>query len=292
MKMCENLDEALNRPVPTFLGDGLRRVTYQTERIDLRAEVVQHVFAAGVTEVPLPLEDLHHHIIPEYQIYPSRLSTNLTGTIPSLSRAYRDLVKHVAREVLGFDVVFEANPPMRFHFPVPMPNQFRSKDGILMAQHSDTLLGDYFEGINCWVPFTRCFGTCTLQCLPLSESISVLTKFVKDLDLDNASYRSGRERFFHKLYFDENLQQRVLLNCRPFEIDYGELLMFDPRIIHGTAENIESATRVSLDFRLVPLKAYDAIMRCFELNGEAPPEFAGMAKVKGAFYDERTAFQI
>jgi hypothetical protein len=295
-KMRENLEEALTRPVSSFLGDGLRRITYPTDRIDLRAEVAKHVIEAGVTQVPFPLDDLHHRTSSEYQVQSarslSRLSTNLTGTLPSLSHVYRDLVKYIACQILGFDVVFEANPPMRFHFPVPMPDRFRSRAGVSMAQHTDTLLGDYFEGINCWVPFTKCFGTCALQCATLPESIPILIRFVRDLDLDEASYRISRERFFHKLYFDECFQRTVLTSCRPVEIDYGEMLMFDPRTIHGTAENTENATRVSLDFRLVPLKAYNKIMRCIEVNCETPAEFGGMTKVRGSFYDERTAFQL
>jgi hypothetical protein len=56
--------------------------------------------------------------------------------------------------------------------------------------------------------------------------------------------------------------------------------MFYPGILDGTAENVENSTRVSLDFRLVSLKAYEAMLLCREASGRTHPEFSGMAKVR------------
>lgn len=292
MKTLGGLKEALNRPTSVFLGDGLRRVRYPTDRIDLLSEVREHVVSCGL-ESPLALEDLHHRMRPEDQNQANRyLTTNLNKTIVGIARVYRDLVRYIAREVLGFDVVFEASPPLRFHFPIQMPDRFRAKDGTLIAYHTDTLVGDYFEGINCWVPLTRCFGTCALQGAPLADSISILNRFASELDFDETTYFTGRERFYQKLHSDDSLQKSVLQSCRPLEADYGEFLMFDPRIIHGTAENVEDTTRVSLDFRLVPLKAYEAIMRGLEVSRDTALEFSGMASVRGSFYDQQTGFEL
>lgn len=290
------LKEKLNRPAARFLGTGLRRVKYPSEIIDLRAEVANHVTACSFTKFQLPLEDLHRRIPLAHQLplgmQSNKFTTNIKDTIPGISLVYRRLVKYIAREALGFDVVFEANPPLRFHFPVPMPDRFRSKDGVMLAHHTDTLLGSCFEEINCWVPLTACFETCALQCASLADSILILTEFASEFDYDQETYISGRERFFMKLYNDQTLQNFVLQNCRPVPADYGELLMFDSRTIHTTAENIEDATRVSLDFRLIPLEAYEATTRYLETSGNEPLRFSDLSMVRGSFFDEFTAFQL
>jgi hypothetical protein len=278
------------------LGTSLRRIKYPVKRIDLRTEVANLITARNLTKAPLPLEDLHRRVPLAYQLpfgtQHNKLNANIKDTIPSMSLVYRELVKYIAREVLGFDVVFEANPPLRFHFPVPMPDRFRSKDGIVLAHHTDTLLGSSFEEINCWVPFTACFETCALQCASLADSILILTRFASEFDFDEKTYVTGRERFFRKLYSDDSLQRFVLQRCRPVPLDYGELIMFDSRTVHSTAENVEDVTRMSLDFRLIPLKAHEAAMRRLAARGESPLEFSGLTMVRGSFFDKLTAFQL
>jgi hypothetical protein len=294
LEKAVDLRHALQRP-SSFPG-GFHRVAYPTDRFDLRAAAAEHVAMRGYTETPLPLDDLHLRVPKEAQLTEEgplgAVSTNVNDTVPSLGHAYRGLIRYLAREVLGFDVVFEKNPFLRFHFPVRLPERYRSAKGAILAHHSDTLLGDYFEQINCWLPLSTCYGTNTLQCATLGTSVEVLSDFAAELGFDAEAYATSRQRFFEKLLADEALQERVLQSCSPLETRYSEVVMFDPRIIHSTAENTENGTRVSIDFRLLPLDVYEAYVRHFAESGQEPPEFDGMQLLKGGYYDERTAFEL
>lgn len=289
-----DLRQALQRP-SSFPG-GFHRVAYPTDRFDLRGAAAEHVATRGYTETPLPLDNLHLRVPKEAQLTEEgplgAVSTNVNDTVPSLGRTYRSLIRYLAREVLGFDVVFEKNPFLRFHFPVRLPERYRSAQGAILAHHSDTMLGDYFEQINCWLPLSNCYGTNSLQCAPLGTSVEVLSDFAAGLGFDAEAYATSRQRFFEKLLANEALQERVLQSCSPLETNYGEVVMFDPRVIHSTAENIENGTRVSIDFRLLPLDVYEAYVRHFDESGQEPPEFDDMQLLKGGYYDEKTAFEL
>lgn len=75
-------------------------------------------------------------------------------------------------------------------------------------------------------------------------------------------------------------------------MDYGEVILFDPRLIHGTSENHENETRVSLDFRILPLESYERIVSQHEGHGIPFPEHCGLPLIRGIFYDERSAYQL
>ncbi len=279
---------------PIFPG-GIRRVCYPTATIDLKGEVARHLTTRGVTDQPLPLETLQLRVSAENQIPKdgplSPISLQLEFTEPGVQKAYRKLVGYLAQEVLGFDVVFERSPFLRFHFPARLPDKYRSTGGVILAHHSDTLLGDYFEQINCWLPLSTCAGTRSLQIASFDDSIGILTEFGRGLDFDLSRFAQARQPFYDRLYSDDAFQQRVLQACHPLETQYGEVVLFDPRTIHATAENLDTQTRVSIDFRLIPLTAYNEIMERFRSEGKTPVEFEGQSLARGGYFDVKTAFE-
>jgi hypothetical protein len=283
------------KPLPV-LGDGFVRVPYSTTEFDLRKEAEKHVAESGFTTRTEPLEQLHRHVKHEDQALTdgplSKVSANVTEMVPGFGATYRALVKHIARNVLGFDVLFEKDPVIRFHFPVAMPNNYRAEDGTLLMHHTDTIWGDPFEMINCWVPLTRSFGTAALLLAPLSESVGLLTEFISELNYDEATYVKSRKRFFQKLCTDQKFQKTMVEACKPTEARYGEILMFDPRSFHGTDENKEDLTRVSFDFRLLPLTDYEVLERGRQETGTQAPDFGGVPFVRGGWFDSASAFEL
>lgn len=277
---------------PALFDGGPRRVPLQQAVAPLRDEAAKYLVERGFTSRPLPLEELHHHVSAEDQAWTterlSRASCELASASPGLLAAYHDLVRLVAREVLGFDVVFERDPPLRFHFPVPAPQRFRAPDGSLLTHHSDILLGDYFEQINMWLPLTDAAGSASLLATPFETSIEVLRAFAASVGYDFERFRTGRTAFYELLVSDDALRGKLSAACLPVPVRWGDLLMFDPRVVHGTAENREGTTRVSIDFRVVPLDAYERLVA--EDAGKHTIE--GHAAVRGGFYDERSAFQL
>jgi len=171
MKSGDILKYYLSRP--SIFPHGYRRVRYPTDEIDLRTPLANYVRNGGFTQAPLPFESLHTRVPREQQAWgrdsaiPGVNSDEIASTNPALMAEYHKLVKFLVRDVLGFDVMFEEPPNIRFHFPRGltdgMPDRYRSSEGIVLAQHSDTLFGDPFEQINCWIPLGTCFGSNALS---------------------------------------------------------------------------------------------------------------------------------
>src|SRR4051794_32972635 len=96
------------------LADGFRRVSYPTDRIDLRTPTAAHVVERGVTDAPLPLETLHRRVAMEHQVWSPSCNAvdndDICKTSPAFRTEYHRLIKHLARDVLGYDVVFEETP--------------------------------------------------------------------------------------------------------------------------------------------------------------------------------------
>ena len=236
----------------------------------------------GVIEEPLPFESFHHRVRQECVLPLQELAgAPSIQANPSVREAYLRLVRFLARDVLRFDVVFEANPFLRFHVPAPMPLRYRGNDGRLLAHHNDILVGDSYDQINCWLPLTRCRGTAAFHMSTLERSQSLLLRFAADRGLDATTFVGSRALFYERLAMDRAFRDEVVASCLPIEIDYGEVVVFDSRVLHATTENTEDLTRISIDFRLAPVPAYE---RRATAGGTAP--------LKGAFYDERTAFEI
>ncbi|MEH2079515.1 MAG: hypothetical protein V7K89_05730 [Nostoc sp.] len=291
----ENLKNALHRD--SFVPGNITKIYYDISAFDLRSEAASYLINHGFCSQPLPLESLHLRV-PMAEQLPSKngmsaLTTELADLHQPFIAAYHKLVKYIAQEVLGFDVVFESSPPLRFHFPVPLPDRFKSSRGNHLTHHTDTLFGDYFEQINCWLPLTDCYGSSGLQMTSFLESILILDKFAETLGYDFAAFRNSRQQFFDLFNTDEALQDILLQNCTGINSKFGEVIMFDPRVIHGTAENIEGITRVSIDFRLLPLNAYNAIIKSFPADSTLPYlTIEGEPAVRGCFYHEKSAFEL
>jgi hypothetical protein len=276
---------------PPWRRDGLLVISYPKDLVDIRGELARSLVERDVT-APLPFESLHRRVRPEDKLPVQGLAGAPTiQTDTRLRSVYHTFIKYLAREILQFDVVFEANPPLRFHFPMRMPDRFRSAEGILLTHHSDLLGGDPFDQINGWLPLTDCRATSALQVVPFAQSQQILFSFATRLDFDAAMFAKGRTLFYEALCEDQELQDEMLRNSRPLDIDYGEVALFDSRLIHATAENIEDITRISIDFRLLPMDAYEVLARRWA-EEDRLPSARWKDPLKGGFYDERSAYEL
>lgn len=82
--------------------------------------------------------------------------------------------------------------------------------------HRDRDYNHPLEEINIWVPITKAKATATIQ----MES-----------------------------YYDAG-------DFHPIELDYGQYLIFDSALKHGNEVNIEGYSRLSFDFRVIPISKY------------------------------------
>ena len=78
----------------------------------------------------------------------------------------------------------------------------------------------------------------------------------------------------------------------PANMKYEQCLLFDPRVLHGTAENISDETRVSMDFRIVPINDYNKIIEEIRKQNKKPDQYEGNQLIKGEFYNELSAHEL
>ena len=232
-----------------------------------REEISQHLEDSGHWHDPL--QTLGAPMIEEYHKFVNWLSQHL-----------------------GFDFVFEHNPLVRYHIPAKLDDRYRLPDGELFTHHSDTQLGDYFQQINMWLPFCDVKNTAALSVCSKHTSICTLKAFAREQDYSYDEYKDSRVAFFDYAKQRPQLMADLRTDAMPTNLRYGQCLMFDPRVLHGTAENTENMTRVSMDFRIVPVDDYESIIKELELQGGRPNSYEGEGLIKGEFYNALTAREV
>ena len=277
---------------PSVLPNGLRLVKYPVEAFDLRAELSRLLVERHFVSEPVPLEDLHRYVKPEDRVNDDRTLNNVSKSFYDTSTAFHDiyfsLIRYLEREVLGFDFVFQETPTIRFHFPGRFTDIRKTKEGLNLGHHSDTMSGHPFEEINAWLPLTFCYGTNALQLGSLEKGTEAIRRLLEDIDYNADTYfGSAFSLILDKLVAEPDYQRFVLESVTPVEMRYGDLLLFDPRCLHGAAENVEPHTRVSLDFRVIPLDAYNTITREHQSQGRTRRKF-----VRGDVYHAKTAREL
>jgi hypothetical protein len=280
------------------VNGGMQRLGFNTAEFDWISEVADYLTEKKFTDAPLPLETLHTRLSEENKKWIPDNPVNFEHECahrPSFQHLYERFIRHLGHNVFKRDFLFERTPILRFNFVGDMPDRFRSPSGRVLCYHSDTLFGDPFEGINCWLPLTRCYGTNAMAWADLEKSIPILERFSSGVEFDLDTYNEqGRQRFFESLCADRAWEDEVVNQCSPLEGTYGELTVFDPRCVHGTMENDSPATRVSMDFRLLFVDDEEALHAHWSKRDKAIPVESSdnLSFRRGAFYDERSAFEL
>jgi hypothetical protein len=259
---------------PSILRDGFSRFPYPREKFDFVSQVQEFLAARGIIREPVALERLHERIPAEYQAVDQDGLNKVAHLFYEAEESFRELyfglMKFLAQECFEFDFIFQETPNVRFHFPVRFVEMFRNEEGVFLGHHSDTMLGHPFEEINCWLPLTRCFGSNALQLSDLQTGLAAIRQIFEDISWDEDTYQmSGRIHFHRRLFADRSYQEFVVNNTRPVPAHLGEIIFFDPRCLHGTAENKDGVTRVSLDFRIIPVHLYEQMTKQYQSRGRS-----------------------
>ncbi len=290
--MSRVVGQALDLSTPSEVADGLRHLQLPLQRCDLAAEVRRLLVAKGIVHKPVPLEDLHLHLSADMQ-RPDENGLNAVTrafyeTDSAFTDKYLEVIRHLAREVFTFDFLFQATPTMRFHFPVRFVESFRDESGHYLGHHNDGMLGHSVYEVNCWMPLTDCIRSAALQIASLADSIHLLRDFSAAFGHDADVFHSqGRTLFVDRLFKDRVFREETLRATRAVDMKYGDILVFDSRCIHATAENEERKTRISLDFRLIPLARYQALGRLHASRGRSKRKF-----VRGDVFSQLSSAQL
>lgn len=250
--------------VPHWFADGKKRVSLPIGADRIEPQVQRLLIEKGFIRAPQPLATLHQ-VLPQADMildenYLNAVTRALYQQDDGLRAAYLDVLRAL-RPLIGEDFVFQKAPILRFHLPARFPGKLRTASGLGLQQHSDTLGGHPFELLQVWLPLTDCEGSAALHISSRADGIAILSRFLACIGHDEARYRSGLDAFFAARDRDPELQRAIVASCPPCPMQRGQVLLFDPRCVHGGVENTSHRTRVSLDFRLMPGSVYDAFLR-------------------------------
>ena len=277
---------------PALVGNGLEVISFDTDALDFAAEVRRLLVEKGFTRTEPDLVQLHKVVPEDDQRADKHLLNNVTKAFYETSAVFRDcylgLIAQLASSTFTEDFLFQETPTIRFHFPAPLPDQYRDRTGRYLGHHNDGMLGHSHDEINCWLPLTDCRGSAALEMAGFETSISALKEFYRWINSDaEAYYRKGRGLFFEMMTSDESYGTRVIEACQPLPMKYGELLVFDSRCLHAPAENVGDETRISFDFRIIPLARYERRTHEYRSAGRSGRSFS-----RGDIYSSKSGREI
>ena len=211
----------------------------------------------GFLPSAVPLAALHHHLNPDVVAFNEHYTNAVSRAFYALSDAllttYRELIAHIAQNDLREDFLFQERPIIRFHFPVPFPDAMKSDSGLPRQLHSDLLGGHPPHMVQGWLALTNCAGSAALQCSSRDDGVALLDRYRATLGTDGPPFADSLHHFYDRWDSEKDFGEALTAACKPVTMKAGELLLFDPHCIHGGTENREETTRVSLDFRLLPV---------------------------------------
>jgi len=175
------------------------------------------------------LQHLHHLEIPNMNAI--RLECfKAINNIKGLDEILERLAGENLTRILGPDLLVQK----KLNLSIQTPGDKSS----ILEPHSDCWSGDSPFQINLWIPLTDTFGTNSMFLFDIPESISTITRIHSGAQIE-AKTPIDRQRFL--------------------SFKYGQILLFNPALIHGNVLNETEKTRVSLNIRFKSLFSPDAV---------------------------------
>jgi sporadic carbohydrate cluster protein (TIGR04323 family) len=200
-------------------------LTYDTSRFDWKGwalRVMQEV-EPEVTD----LETLHERLPPTRLVKAQQHVQNACSRRDFMGMIDQFMAEHVQSRIEGKRYLIQRQGTLR----CVIPNQ--TKVGRRLQFHQGIWVGNGRGMRTVWTPYTRCWGTNTMQILPLEISKAITKRCIDHCwDL-------------------ETFEAECLKHSFPVELDYGKCHLFLQEHIHGNVNNDTSITRVSMDLRIL-----------------------------------------
>ena len=131
------------------------------------------------------------------------------------------------KNYLGQDILVQS----KINLSIQMPND---KSSILSA-HSDCWSSDSPFQLNLWIPLTNAYESNSMFIWSKKQSLNLMKKISNDdfYQLSPSRLKASKDQFI-KIFF-------------------GEILLFNPALIHGNILNKTNQTRISLNLRFKSL---------------------------------------
>ena len=134
------------------------------------------------------------------------------------------------RNILGEDLLIQT----KLNLTILMP---MDRSSVLEA-HSDSWSADSPFQMNVWIPLCECFSSNSMFIMEAAETLRIMRE-IKQADTSGAiaidQLKIGHEKFL--------------------SADFGDIILFNPALLHGNVVNETDATRVSLNVRVKSLFA-------------------------------------
>ena len=164
----------------------------------------------------------------------NNVSINFYEISESLKAQYIALVKNYISKLFSEKIYYQEVPTFRFHFPHQKGYEWEDR------YHSDIMLGHPPYELNVWIPLTSVYGSNSMRLTSLEDSMNFISH-------DNYDF----ELFVKNVQYDNNIIDELKEKSNPLELKYGQYVIFDPRCLHCTQNNLTDITRISMDIRII-----------------------------------------
>ncbi len=167
------------------------------------------------------LDELHNHIdakkINDFRLYLfNQINTNFDWRSAVLNLAGDEL-----RSIIGPDI----SAQKKINFSIILPNDGTSQLGM----HSDSWSAESPFQVNLWMPITDTFGSNSMYLLDEKRTLEVTQSIC------NESFYPIPDNLFDENDF--------------LDMKFGEILIFNPCLLHGNVINRTDKTRIALHLR-------------------------------------------
>lgn len=211
---------------PKMLNYSKDQIRFDSARFNFAELVLDAVNHKLQEEGVAPIAQLSEiHTVPQIAHHLEAFRQHLFSLFrtPPFQKAFREFGKSLIETHFTQEAVIQKTPTVRIQLA----------GGKSVSFHSDAWYG-HGERVNSfWLPLTRVWGSNSLQIARnVEESIEFLERIAyEQLDLDEI-----------------NVQAAEL--CEPVHADFGDLVVFNGDVVHGTLNNESGSSRVSFDFRI------------------------------------------
>ncbi len=256
-------------------GTAIKDFSFDADRYNFREFAARHLAKHGFLPDGVPLEQIHtvnsEEDLTVDSSGQSRLSSSLYSVGDGFQKSYFQFIKEVVRgELFNFDFYFQTVPTFRCSVPGSPGYDWRPN------YHTDIAIGHPPSVVNFWVPVTDCRGNNSLIYADLKDSVEVWRR-----------YDCNFKAFHETLDRDDALFAHCMEISRSYDAQNGRGLAFDARCMHLHQKNDTDASRVSFDFRILSVDAYNSLGAEFVGTGRRGAQFR-----PGGYYHEKSVDQL
>ena len=170
-----------------------------------------------------------HNLINNIKLNEIRLEIiNFLSSNPEFKIKIYLLVKKYLDEIVGNELVIQKTPNLVIQLP--------KDESAILDLHADTWGGNSPFEIVVWLPLVNCYKTKSMFLLDGNKNKKIINKIENE-------FKKGKSISAEKIF------QRIKKNITWLDVNYGEVILFNPALPHGARKNLEKETRFSINCR-------------------------------------------